>query len=292
VNLRFFKLHSSGTDVIVVDASRSGVTIPDRPGLARAILKRRRGAGADALAIIESIKSSGSKGKVARLRTYLPGGEAAHADADALICAARYLFDSGKSGGERFELHSPAGRHRIDVMTASDFSICLGSPRPAARPMSAGRLEGPPEEDFPFTVLEADGRRVSVCQVELMRVYIALLTQDPSRTRLDNIESAAGAGLAATARAIVVRSVSRDTLRLRHSSARGWDGASAAGAALVAAVASGSADREAAVLSRGGVRYAEWNPKDGKVSVTAPADYVYEGEWYMPDAEGKPDQDT
>jgi diaminopimelate epimerase len=289
VNIDFIKLHSSGSDVIVIDADslRSGSVDP--VSLARAILKRRRGAGADALAIVDAAPQSPTKGgqakgsrsqvRAASVKTYLPSGEAAHADADALICAARYLFDSGKAGGERFELSTPSGKRRIDVATAVDFTVSLGMPR------SSGSDADAVDENIPFTVLEAGGKRVSVCAIELCRTYLALLTQDGNSGRLEELERASGADPRgpSSARAIIVRPIARDTLRIRHSAAMGWDGASAAGAALVAAVAAGSVDREAAVLSVGGVRYAEWNARDNKVSVTAPAEYVYEGEWYMPD---------
>jgi diaminopimelate epimerase len=289
LNIDFIKLHSSGSDVIVIDAESMRSGSVDPVSLARAILKRRRGAGADALAIVDAVplpSSVGGDGKSSRVsrtaasvKTYLPSGDAAHADADALICAARYLFDSGKAGGERFELSTPSGKRRIDVVTAVDFTVCLGKPRPS------GSASEAVDENIPFTVLEAGGKRVSVCAIELCRTYLALLTQDVSSGRLEEIERASGADPRgpSSARAIIIRPIARDALRIRHSAAMGWDGASAAGAALVAAVAAGSADREAAVLSQGGVRYAEWNARDGKVAVTAPAEYVYEGEWYMPD---------
>jgi len=302
VNLHFIKLHSSGTDVIVVDGATLGKLPVDGPSLARAILRRRRGAGADILAIIDPPTQEGAKGEAQRrqakgaaayIACYLSTGEAAHADSDAFICAARYLFDSGRAVGERFEIAGPSGKRRVEVMTSSDFTVCLGKPRPAGADGDSSAVK----DAMPFTVLEAGGKRVSVCALELGRTYVALLTQEGTSSRLDEIERATGADPRgpSSPRAIIVRPIARDTLRIRHSAARGWDGASAAGAALVAAVAAGSADREAAVLSGGGVRYAEWSSRDGKVSVTAPADYVYEGDWYMPDpveeAEGEAAQE-
>jgi diaminopimelate epimerase len=274
VNVHFMKLTSSGTDVILVDRSRREEGPIDARRLARAILRRREGAGADALAVIER-----SPEARVLVRTYLSDGNVTAADGDAIVCAARYVFDAGLTHGDRFEIESPAGKRRIDVMTSADFRVNLGPARGPESGASAGNI--------PFTTLESGGRRVAVCSLELGAPYLVLVNQASGRESLSALEGAAGPGLRGpmAPRLQVARPVARDTVRLYHRPRQGWDGCSSAGAALVAAASAGAADREATIVSTSGVRYAEWLSEDGSVAVTSPAEYVYEGDYYLSDEE-------
>lgn len=275
MNLKFLKLHTAGDDVILVDRiAAEGAAHPDFQAVARAILKRRRGAGGGSLAVLEKAERH-----PALLRSFLPGGEEVPALNDALVCAARYLFDSGRAGTESFEILGISGPREIQVLTASEFRIPLGKP---VDPVDKEELlEGRGSEGR--TVVEAGGKRLSVAAIELGRPYAILFSADADRSDLAALQkglSGIGKG-GAEYGALAVRPVSRDTLKLVAGRNAGFDGVSAAGAALAAAALAGFCEREATVIHGQGARCADWDARSGVVSVAASAEYVFEGEWYV-----------
>jgi diaminopimelate epimerase len=277
MNLKFIKLQTAGDDVILMDMSSKGAKKGiDYPGLAREILRRRRGAGGGSLAILEA-----SKGYPALLRSFLPGGEEVPALNDALICAARYLFDSGRTSTESFSILGISGPREIQVLTANEFRVSLGKP---VDPVSKAELaEGKGPEGR--TVVETKDKRLSVTAIAFDKPYAVLFSQEADRGDLASLQR----GLASLSKkgkeygALVVRPVSRDALKLIAGRARGFDGISSAGAALAAAALAGFCEREATVQHGKGLRCADWDLKTGIVSVAASADYVFEGEWYVPE---------
>ena len=87
MELTFYKLRLCDSDLILVDDLGGDGRDRDWEGVAQAILHRRRGAGADRLAVISKPEQD------LRLRVLRPDGESG-ACADAALCAARYLLDS------------------------------------------------------------------------------------------------------------------------------------------------------------------------------------------------------
>jgi diaminopimelate epimerase len=279
MNIRFIKLETAGNDHILIDLSsgapgRKG----DRHALARAILKRRRGVGGSALLVLDA-----HKGYPAFIRSYSPSGEETAVGNDALVCAARYLFDSGRVGTESFSLMSASGAREVQVLTAREFRITLGKPRD---PTTGEELaEGRGSEGR--TVLEAQGRRLAITAVELDRPYAILFSSDSNKADLESLQRSllplnkGGKDFCALA----VRTLSRDTLALFAERDARFDGISATGAALAAAALVGFCEREATFIQGSGIRYADWDEASGTVSVTASADYVFEGEWYQEESE-------
>ncbi len=279
MNLRFYKLQSAGNDYILIDHCLTAVEKkPDYPELARAILKRRSGVGGSGLILLEPIKDG-----PALVRAYGPDGVESAVSNDALICAARYLFDSGKVVAEGFSLATASGTRKIEVLTAKDFRIGLGKPTDPLSGRELSETQGPDNR----AVLEAQGRRLSVSTVELKECYAILFSSDSRRSDLESLQR----GLVSLSRkgknyrALAVRPLSRDTLVLMAERKQVLDGIEATGAALTAAVIAGVCDREATFIQGSGIRYADWDESSGEVSVTASAQYVFEGQWYQAESE-------
>lgn len=275
MNLTFLKLQTAGDDVILLDLSAKGAKKDlDYPALARAILKRRRGVGGQSLAVLEA-----AAGYPAMLRSFLPGGEEVPALGDALVCAARYLFDSGRAGTESFSLLGISGPRAIQVLTAEEFRIPLGKPTDPVSKAELAEGRGPEGR----TVVETKDKRLSVTAIAFDRPFAVLFSKDADRSDLASLQRGLSS-LATQGReygALVVRPVSRDCLKLLAGRASGFDGVASSGAALAAAALAGFCEREATVQHGKGLRCADWDAASGVVSVAASAEYVFEGEWYV-----------
>ncbi len=269
----FYKLHSLGTDAILMDHAELG---PDEPRptyetLARAILRRRRGVGASALVVLDETGDG-----TPRARVWNPAGEEVDDSFDALVCAARYLFDSGKADAENIVLQTRSGKRMLQVITSGDFRVNLG------RPLESEG--GPPLASVSAirrTVLEAGTRRLSISSLAVPRPHAVLFSVDGRRVDLEALETAlAGMGRKGAAyRALLARPISREAVMIHPSRRTGYDGVQASAAALAASAASGFTEREAAVIQGPGIRYADGDEETGEISVTAGAEYVYEGRW-------------
>lgn len=269
----FYKLQSLGSDVILMDHAQLAVDAPrpDYSELARSILRRRRGVGASALAVLDK-----GPGGLPRVRSWNQGGEEMEDAYDSLVCAARYLFDSGKVGAETVSVETRRGTRELQVITSGDFRLNLGRPLDSegGSPLDANA-------EIRRTVLEAGTRRLSISSVALPRAHAVLFSVDGRRADLEALESAiAGMGRrGARLQALVARPISRDALMIFPSKKGFFDGIQASAAALAASVASGFTEREAAVIHGPGIRYADWDADTGEISVTAGAQYVFEGSW-------------
>ena len=89
MDLSFYKLRLCDSDLILFDDLGGDGRDRDWVGLARALLHRRRGAGAARLALVSKPERD------LWLRVFSPEGEGGPC-ADAALCAARYLLDRSR----------------------------------------------------------------------------------------------------------------------------------------------------------------------------------------------------
>jgi hypothetical protein len=151
MDLTFYKLRLCDSDIILVDDLAGDGRDRDWEAAARSLLHRRRGAGADRLAVIAKPEAD------LWLRVFLAdGGESPCAD--AALCAARFLLDSGRSGSEAVPMRISGGELRVDVLDSASLGITLGPPRgiPDGDPISAA------DAASRATSIEAAGERYQV----------------------------------------------------------------------------------------------------------------------------------
>ena len=121
MDLSFYKLRLCDSDILLVDDLEGDGKDRDWAGLARALLHRRRGAGADRMAIVSKPEA------LLRLRVFGPEGEGGPC-ADAALCVARFLLDSGRTGMDTVMLRISGGEIGVDILDSASLGIALGPP--------------------------------------------------------------------------------------------------------------------------------------------------------------------
>jgi diaminopimelate epimerase len=283
MDLTFYKLRLCDSDIILVDDLAGDGRERDWEAAARSLLHRRRGAGADRLAVIA--KPEGDLW----LRVYLPDGEPSPC-ADAALCAARYLLDSGRSGTEAVTMRIAGGEIRADVLDSASLGISLGPPRS----MPEGEALGAADAAARATSIEAGGERYQVLPLRagIPAADAAAVFADGgaarARARITASRKAAGRG-GPSAReegapaVVAVRVASRGELLVSAPSGGALDCCASAAAALAASAAVGYSDREAMVRLGSGALWVEW-AQAGSLYVAARPEYVYRGEFHLIEA--------
>jgi diaminopimelate epimerase len=274
MDLSFYKLRLCDSDLILIDDLSGGGKGRDWARAAREMLQRRRGVGADRFAVI-----SKPEGEI-WLRVFLANGEEAPL-ADAALCAARYLLDSGRSSADSVTLRvsgiDPSGGFlQVDVLDSASLGIALGPP-----------LGMPGGE-----VLDAEAAGSRAASVETSGERFQVL---PLRAGVPAADAAAvfANGGAARARArigsskkelslsaVAVRVASRGELIVSAPTGGKLDSCAAAAVALAASAALGYSDREAVVRLGKGAMWAEWM-EGGSLYAAGRPEYVYRGEYHL-----------
>jgi len=281
MDLTFYKLRLCDSDIVLIDDLDGEGRDRDWALVARALLHRRRGVGADRLAIV-----SKPEGEL-RLSVFRPDGSTGPF-ADAALCVARFLLDSGRSGTEDIRMRIPGADIRIDVLDSASLGLSLGA------------LRGMPDDDVldaaaaaaRATSIEADGERFQVLPLRAgipAADLVAVFAEGgAARARARVASSRRGAGAKKADReggesaptVVAVRVASRGRLLLSAHSGGAQDCSACAAAALAASAAVGYADREAMVRLGSGAIWVEW-AASGSLYVAARPEYVYRGEFYL-----------
>lgn len=275
MELTFYKLRLCDSDIILVDDLAGDGRDRDWEAAARALLHRRRGAGADRLAVVAKPEDD------LRLRVFLADGEASPC-ADAALCAARYLLDSGRSGAESVPMKIPGGELVVDALDSASLGISLGPPRglPDGEPLGAA------DAASRATSIEAAGERYQVLplRVGLPAADAAAVFADGgaarARARISGSRGSAARRPATAPAVVTVRVASRSQLIVSAPSGGALDCCAAAAAALAASAAAGYAEREAMVRMGSGALWVEW-AEAGALYVAARPEYVYRGEFHL-----------
>jgi diaminopimelate epimerase len=269
MELSFYKLRLCDSDLILVDDIEGGGRDRDWEKAAASILKRRLGAGADRLAVLARAE------RRYWLRTFGPDGEGGPC-ADAALCAARYLMDSGRTGAEAVPMRISGSELVVDVLDSSSLGLSLGPPRgiPDGAELDATQAAAR------ATSIESEGRRYLA-----LPLRIGLPQADAVAVFADGGSSRAKARISAAGRdpapvPVSVRVVSRSEMRISFPSGGRLDACAAAAAGTAAAAAVGYSDRGAMIVLRSGALWAEWATR-GDVYVVGRPEYVYRGEYHL-----------
>ena len=126
----FYKLQLAGNGFILCDFLHFSEDEKDKPefrradwkATARKICSRRFGVGASGCIFL---------GRDNSIQIYNSEGLLTDEADDALLCAARYAFDSGRTDGKKilFHLpHAPEKKLKVDILGANEFRISCGAP--------------------------------------------------------------------------------------------------------------------------------------------------------------------
>lgn len=273
MEIRFYKLQVCGIDWLLLDRTDAGPgPVPDFGSLARSLCRRRRGAGGFGVIALSRPE------KDLWAECYDAAGDCVPLAPCAALCAARYLFDSGRGGRDRLELRTREGSLRVDTIDSTRFALDLG---PALSPSGAPLREG--DADRAAAELDIAGKAVSILPVRLAGQTFAVVVAEGSlREALSpfgNSNPAVGGSGSPRPRftPLAVRIHSRNSISVGGTP---FDACAAAGAALAAAGAYGLADREAAVRLGGDAVFVNGDADDGLYAAARPV-YVFSGEYWM-----------
>ncbi|HSV56082.1 MAG TPA: hypothetical protein VLH39_03120 [Magnetospirillaceae bacterium] len=271
MDLRFYKLHVCGIDWLLVDQMGENTDpVPDYAVLARDLCRRRRGAGGQGLLAISRPERD------VWAECFDPAGRSIPLSPCAALCAARYLFDSGRGGRGVVELRTREGMVKVDVIDSTQFALSLG---PALSPSGVPLREG--EANRAAATLDISGKAISILPVRFAGdTFAVVLAEDSLREALapfGPISRSARDKSRTRFIPLAARVLSRNRLA---AAGRHHDACTAAGAALAAACTYGLADREAAVRIGGDVVFINWDAADGLYAAARPA-YIFSGEFWM-----------
>ncbi len=287
MEIEFLKMQGCGDDVVLVDcfkqpAPEESLLSP----LARRILDRSRGVGANSLLVL-------APGNRARLsaRSFLSSGIPTPVSSNALRCAARYASDSGSANEERFTIETPEADVTVEIIDSLNVRVDMGRPAGGDRNTE---IHEKPLESFTKTVA-VEGRSVTYTPVVFGASYAVVFVPSfdfpfarTSRLTVRHPDFPDETGIC------FAQVYNREEIRLRvweaepraGSGARrgGFEGSASCGgaaSAVVASVVNGFTDREVFVHLQGGDVFLQWEETDNRLFLTGPASYVFTGAFYM-----------
>ncbi|MCF6336145.1 MAG: hypothetical protein L3J12_10425, partial [Spirochaetales bacterium] len=124
MELKFYKLQIGGNDLLLVNQLKGKVVDEEiLPQLTRNMCRRSRGIGANGVIFLYR----GVEHEV-RVKFYNSRGSSKKISYDSFLCAAKYVFDYGLTGGQYITLESRFGIFTVDCIDSTNFRIVLGEP--------------------------------------------------------------------------------------------------------------------------------------------------------------------
>lgn len=278
-SIPIIKYHGMGNDWLV---AKAGDLPSNLSQLARGILDRHTGAGADGLIVV--MKAS-VRGHDARIRFFNADGSEAEMSGNGIRCAGAFLAER-RPQKRTFEIETVAGLKTLEKGRSGQgkwmFRVQMGAPVLAAAEIPFAPAETPSPilrfaletsgGSLPVTVSSMGNPHCSVfvpdfASLDWRRVgrEIELSEHFPNRT---NVE--------------FVRVVSRNEIEVRfwergvgHTMSSGTGSCGA----TVAAILNGVADRKVRVHTEAGTLEVAW-PEAGGVTLTGPVAKVMSGEYF------------
>jgi diaminopimelate epimerase len=283
--LRFTKMHGAGNDFVVLDL-RGGRPAPDAD-LCRALADRHMGVGCDQILTIEAPHSASA---VASYRIWNADGSHAQQCGNGARCIAAWLVRDGAAPAHGdFAIDSPTGLHAVTRDAQGRFEIDMGVPEFAPPRIPLSGYAGEQDE----YALELDGGTLRFgavsmgnphALVEVEAVDLAPVGHvGPLLQRSHAFPESVNVGFA--------QILASDRIRLRVYE-RGVGETLACGSGACAAVAvlarRGRVDAAngVAVALPGGELRIHYDPTTGRIAMSGPAAFVFEGNMVEKGGEG------
>lgn len=276
--LHFTKMHGIGNDFVIVDCRSA--PLPLDPAAIRAMADRHTGVGFDQLLAIEPPRSPGA---AFGYLIWNRDGSAAGQCGNGLRCVARWLAREGAIADSAV-LDGPAGPVQVELRADGSIRADMGEPAfaPARVPLAVAH-----EADQYRLVLPAG--EVAFGAVSMGNPHAVVEVAGVTMAAVASIGSAIehAALFPAGANVGFAERVAEDHLRLRVWE-RGVGETRACGSGACAAMAvlrrRGRVGARVAVDLPGGRLVIEWAGPGHRLRMTGPAAFVFEGEYFPPDA--------
>ncbi len=273
MKLKFTKMHGAGNDFMVVDATSVPFTL-DAAGIRR-LADRHFGIGFDQLLVVEPARSTNTEFYYRIFNA--DGGEVSQCGNGAR-CFVRYVHDKGLSGKSAIRVETRSGVIEPRLESNGLVSVNMGKPvfEPSRIPFAA-------QQQAPTYRLEVAGRQLEISALSMGNPHAVQVVTDvdaaPVHSEGSQIEN--HPRFPERVNAGYMQIVSRGQIRLRvfeRGSGETLSCGTGACAAAVAGIARGLLDSPVQVETRGGMLSIAWAGGSEAVSMSGPAQSVFEGE--------------
>ena len=261
-------MQGAGNDYIYIDCFATPIDyLGDIHELARRMSDRHFGVGGDGIVLI----MPSDNGCDVRMRMFNSDGSEAEMCGNASRCVAKYAYEHAIAKSTDFTLQTKAGIKLIHVNTDSNnivksATVDMGEPAvlPSGATIPGGFKYTSVSMGNPHCVIFVDDITDALVHTEGPKIENCI-EAFPNKT---NVEFA--------------HVINQNEIRMRVWE-RGAGETLACGtgacATLVAAVVNGLCDNKATLHLLGGDLVIEWNKKTGRILMTGPAEYAFEGSW-------------
>ena len=282
--MKFTKMHGIGNDYVYVNCLEETVHNPAET--ARFVSDRHFGIGSDGLVLIGPSQTADFE-----MAMYNADGSRGEMCGNAIRCVAKYVYEHHMTDRTRIRIETLAGIKEVelDLEQGCVASVHVDMGRPEFAPERIPVNLGTKEPDgrivgFPLTVGETP---YPVTCVSMGNPHCVVFMDDVDALAIETIGPQFEHHPAFPNRVNTefVTVLSRDTVRMRvweRGSAETLACGTGACAAAVAAVLNGYTSRSVTVKLRGGDLRIVWDKETGAVTMSGPAQSVFEGDIVLP----------
>ncbi len=278
--MKFTKMQGLGNDYVYLDCTRNMISEPER--LSRIVSDRHFGIGSDGLVLILPSERADF-----RMRMFNADGSEAEMCGNASRCVGRYVYERGLTDRTELTLETGAGiktlRLNVTDGRVKSVQVDMGTPglKPEDIPVRTETARGAERIlGYPLTV---GGQDYRITCVSMGNPHCVLFLDKVDELPLDRL------GPQFENHAFFPRRTNTEFAEIldrTHIRMRVWERGSGetmacgtgACATLVAAVMNGLTERKATLKLNGGELEIEWNENTGRVLMTGPAEFVFDGE--------------
>jgi diaminopimelate epimerase len=280
MEIDFYKIHAYGNDYLLVDCVfKNSLEPKDFPIVAKSMCRRRTGVGASGVVFL----TRGNERPVQFL-CYNPRGLRIRSRFDPVMCACRYLFDTGFTDKEKILLETPENPVDVQVIDSNNFRISLGEPLelPNGSPLSDS-----PDREYTRKLL-VEGKGYVFTPLHVGNPFLVHVSDGSSDFPIPSLGRTIRSTYPEYRSAIPVDVfvLSREEIEagsVRLSSR--IDSLGIAASAAVASVLHRFTEREVTVLYHGYQLFVQWLERDNAVYVTGTGRYVFSGSYYTEETE-------
>lgn len=276
--MKFTKMHGCGNDYIYIDGSKEQVSLEDKPELVKRLSHRHFGIGGDGVIFINPSEIADFE-----MEMYNADGSRAEMCGNGIRCVAKYVYDKRLTEKKCITIES-MGKIKTLNLTIHDkkvelVKVDMGAPelRPEEIPVKA---EGEKVVDEPIFV---QGKEYRMTCVSVGNPHAVIFVEDVEGLDL----AAIGPHFETHERfpnrtnTEFVKVIDRQTVQMRvweRGTGETLACGTGASAVAVACILNDLTEEQITVKLLGGDLEIYWDKKTGRVSMTGPAEFVFEGE--------------
>lgn len=273
MQLKFTKMHGTGNDFVVIDATVDAVLLSAEQ--IRHIADRHFGVGCDQLLLVEPASRADAE---FRYRIYNADGGEVEQCGNGARCFARYVYDQGLTARKNIPVETVRGLIHLQLESDDRVTVDMGPPNfdPESLPFDAS---GAPE----YHELVVNGEKYAIGAVSVGNPHAVLLVESVDEAPVTTLGAVIERHQRFPQRVNVgfMEIVDRHRIRLRVFE-RGVGETLACGSGACAAVAVGVRNRlldhEVTAELKGGDLSIRWTGEGHTLYMTGPAETVYQGQ--------------